>query len=256
MKFAQIEEEDRIKNSSRVYFVYAKKSPFFPDIFYPDPQGLAAIGGRLNTAILLEAYTKGLFPWYEKDPPLWFCPNPRLVLFPENHHLSRRLKREWKKINIELAMDLHFDEVIQACAQQSRREKQGTWINAQMLKAYKELYREGYAHSVEVYQGGKLVGGLYGLSLGRAFFGESMFSKIPGASKLALYALVRWCLAHRYHFIDCQATTGYLLQFGAKEISRPVFLDYLQQALKQKTTLGPYDLKEVSLPDLHGEVRR
>lgn len=212
----------------------------FPPPRLAEPDGLLAVGGDLTPERILLAYSLGIFPWYsDSEPLLWWSPAPRLVLFPEEFHLPRRLGRTVRNGRFKLTMDTAFAEVITGCAMTNNRKESGTWITSDMIKAYILLHELGYAHSIETWLDGKLTGGLYGLCLDRIFFGESMFTEVTDASKVAFAALV----AHakgiaNIKMIDCQMTTKHLLRFGAREISRnrfEAFLDtYIDQCKPQK----------------------
>ncbi len=203
----------------------------FPHPSLADPGGLLAVGGDLSPERLLLAYANGIFPWYsDPSPILWWSPDPRLVLFPGELKISRSLRRVIKKQVFTVTMDTSFGEVIRACAQ-ARDE---TWITGEMIEAYVALHELGYAHSFETRHEGRLVGGLYGVALGRAFFGESMFSAMSDASKVALVFLVRLLDGLGFEFIDCQTTTEHLKRFGAREVPRKEFLDLLGRALDDK----------------------
>ncbi|MBN8217858.1 MAG: leucyl/phenylalanyl-tRNA--protein transferase [Spirochaetes bacterium] len=215
---------------------------FFDGKLSPDDQGMVAVGGRLGTEIILEAYGKGVFPWMKSPEILWYSPNPRMLLFPGEFKLSTSLARLTRRHGFRLAMDTAFESVMKACSGAPRPGQKGTWIDNEFIEAYGELHRLGYGHSLEVWQEDELVGGLYGLSLGRAFFGESMFHRARDASKLALWALTRWALSHGFSFIDCQAYTPHLASLGAKEIPREQFLELLRQALEAPTLKGRWDL--------------
>ncbi len=200
----------------------------FPHPSQANEDGLLAVGGDLNPETLLEAYGSGIFPWYaEGEPILWWSPNPRTVLFPENFHRSRRLKRRLKQMRYQCFMDKDFEAVIQACAK-PRREKDGswggTWILPEMIEAYLRLYILGYAHAFEVYDGDELIGGLYGVRLGHVFFAESMFSTQRDGSKMAMSYLCDWAMDSGIKMIDCQMTTTHLCSLGAENISREFFL--------------------------------
>ncbi len=213
----------------------------FPDPRLAGPEGLLALGGDLSLERLLTAYSQGIFPWYgEGDPILWWSPDPRLVLFPERLHVPRRLRRFVRDCPWEVTLDRDFERVMRACGQIRRPQGQGTWIVAEMVSAYVALHRAGYAHSVEVRENGELVGGLYGVALGRAFFGESMFHLRPEASKVALLALVDRLRAWMFHFIDCQQTTEHMLRFGAQEVPRATFLRMLDRALESPDMPGSW----------------
>ncbi|CCH47571.1 leucyl/phenylalanyl-tRNA--protein transferase [Pseudodesulfovibrio piezophilus] len=213
--------------------------PVFPDPEDADPDGLLAVGGDLSPQRVLTAYANGIFPWYAEDSPiLWWSTNPRLILLPEELHVPRSLKRALNKNVFSFTLDQDFDGVIQGCAASKRGDQDGTWIIEEMIEAYALLHELGYAHSVEAWQDGSLVGGLYGVSLGSAFFGESMFFKIPDASKASFVVLVNQLRAWGFTLIDCQQTTAHLLRFGAREMQRFRFLDMLHEAMNQPTKEG------------------
>jgi leucyl/phenylalanyl-tRNA--protein transferase len=207
------------------------------DLIFPDPElaqqdGLLAVGGDLSTDRLLLAYSMGIFPWYADDSPiLWWSPNPRLILMPDELKISRSLRQEIKKGLFVVTMDTAFEEVIRNCAGIRREGQQGTWITEEMIVAYTLLHHAGYAHSIESWHEGELVGGLYGIVLGKAFFGESMFAKKSSASKVAFVRLVEHLSRSDFSFIDCQMTTAHLQSFGAREIPRGTFLQMLKKAL-------------------------
>jgi len=195
-----------------------------------EPQGLLAIGGDLSPARLVNAYRQGIFPWFADDQPiLWWSPVPRCVIFPPTVHVSRRLRRRYNQGRYSLTADQSFAEVIEACAE-PRPDEAGTWITADMKSAYVRLHELGIAHSVEVRMDRKLVGGIYGLSLGRVFFGESMFSKREDASKIALVSLCRQLENWGFTLLDCQVSNPHLLSMGAEEISRQDFKQHLKSA--------------------------
>ena len=199
----------------------------FPHPSLADPGGLLAIGGDLSTRRLLLAYAHGIFPWYsDPSPILWWSPDPRMVLFPDEFKISHSLRRVLRKHVFTVTIDEAFGDVIRACA----RTRMQTWITDEMIDAYTCLYELGYAHSFETWQAGRLVGGLYGVALGRAFFGESMFSTMSDASKVALVRLVQFAINAGVEFIDCQTTTEHLKRLGAREVPRPEFLDRLRRA--------------------------
>ena len=216
------------------------------DLIFPSPllarkEGLLAVGGDLSQERLLLAYRMGIFPWYSKDEPImWWSPDPRLVLYPSELRISRSLKRTIKKHIFELTVDEAFERVINACACSRTQADEGTWIVEEMIDAYCRLHESGLAHSVEVWQDGRLAGGLYGVSLGKCFFGESMFTHITNASKVALVALVEHLQALDFDLIDCQISTPHLIGFGAREIPRTRFLKELAQALKSPTIKGKW----------------
>lgn len=205
---------------------------FFPDASLAGEDGLLAAGGSLEPEVLLEAYSKGIFPWYsEGSPILWWSPDPRMVLYPEKFRISRSLAQTLKNRDFEIRVDTAFTEVIRQCSKVPRQGQEGTWITREMIDAYVRLNKEGYAHSFEVFRDGRLVGGLYGVSLGRAFFGESMFHLERDASKVALYHLVEFTRSHEFDFIDTQQSTEHLKSLGAVEIPRDEFLGYLQNSI-------------------------
>lgn len=193
------------------------------------PDGLLAVGGCLSTNRLLNAYRHGIFPWNSAEEPiLWWSPNPRLVLFPDKLVVSRSLAKTLRKPKYVITVDRAFGEVVKACAK-SRKEAVGTWITEDILQAYTELHHKGYAHSAEAWRNGNLVGGLYGVAIGRIFFGESMFYSETDASKVAFANLVGRLKAWGYRVIDCQVSTEHLKSFGAQEIARDEFEKLLGQ---------------------------
>ena len=217
--------------------------PIFPPPDYADPSGLLAVGGDLSKERLLEAYRLGIFPWYSDDQPiLWWSPDPRLVLDLKDFGISRSLRKTLKKGVFQVTFDHAFEQVIQACAVVPRAAQNGTWITEEMQEAYINLHGLGYAHSVESWFGGKLAGGLYGVSLGKAFFGESMFHLKTDASKVALATLVEKLKSWDFHFIDSQMTTEHMVRLGAKELSRRIFLKRLQSALRHSTRRGRWHI--------------
>jgi leucyl/phenylalanyl-tRNA---protein transferase len=216
----------------------------FPPPEYADPDGLLAIGGDLSPERLLLAYRMGIFPWYADDTPiLWWSPDPRLVLYPAEFKVSRSLRRVIVKGTYAVTMDRAFRAVIEQCAALRRQNREGTWIVPEMEQAYCRLHTLGYAHSVECWNEGALAGGLYGVALGRVFFGESMFSRQTDASKVALFHLVNTLRSKGYEMIDCQVTTHHLQSLGAREIPRQEFLKLLGGALRD----GPGQLPNSSL---------
>jgi leucyl/phenylalanyl-tRNA--protein transferase len=197
--------------------------------------GLLAAGASLDSNTLLKAYAQGIFPWFsDGQPVLWWCPDPRMVLQCQNFKLHRSLKKTLARFvtdpNCEIRLDQNFERVIRACSNQLRDGQAGTWIVEEMVEAYCQLHREGYAHSVETWVDDQLVGGLYCVSLGRMVFGESMFSRATDASKIALAALVAFCRAHKIEMIDCQQNTRHLASLGAAEISRKNFLQHVHHS--------------------------
>lgn len=197
------------------------------------PDGLLAMGGDLSAQRLVAAYRHGCFPWYSQGQPLmWWSPDPRTVLFPQELHIPRSLKKTLRSDRFRVTYDQQFSAVIQACAE-PRHSSPGTWITAEMQKAYIELHQLGHAHSVEVWQQNQLVGGLYGISIGRLFFGESMFAHQADASKVGFVTLVQELQHTGFALIDCQMPTEHLARFGARSISRHSFAQYLQEHLDQ-----------------------
>ena len=221
---------------------------------FPDPNGaedaiggLLAIGGDLSEPRLLEAYRAGVFPWFENDdePLLWWSPDPRAVLVPSAMHVSRSLAKRLRNAGFEVSFDTAFARVIAACAtvRSSRKGAPGTWITPEMERAYRGLHRSGYAHSVEVWRNGELAGGLYGVSLGTVFFGESMFSRVRDASKVALYYLCRRLEAWRFRLVDCQIPNGHLATLGVESIPRPEFLAILADNDEANTRRGDWSVE-------------
>ena len=201
-----------------------------------EPNGLLAAGGDLSADRLIQAYRHGCFPWFsEGQPILWWSPDPRTVLFPEELHVSRSMAKLLRQQRYQVSFDRDFKAVIQACAG-PRRDADGTWITDDMQNAYTELHARGHAHSVEVWDNGELVGGLYGLAMGQLFFGESMFSRADNASKFGFITLARHLQAWGFVLIDCQMPTPHLESLGARSIPRREFADYLRDHLDQPTT--------------------
>ena len=219
--------------------------PLFPPVEEAEADGLLAVGGDLTKERLLAAYRQGIFPWYEFGQPiLWWCPDPRLVLFPKELKISRSLRKVLRKQNFKISFDSAFGNVIKACADVRTEQGKGTWIIPEMQQAYTELHQEGYAHSVESWLNGELVGGLYGISLGQCFFGESMFSTVNDSSKAALVALTEFSKQVGIKIIDCQMTTKHLLSLGAREIDRDSFLRKLNQFLEKPDIKGSWHGRE------------
>jgi len=214
-------------------------TPDTPETQFPSPdsasvEGLVAVGGEITTKRVLSAYRQGIFPWYSDDQPvLWWSPEPRSVLYPEQIRISRSLKKTLRHSSFRITADTAFNEVIKACAgTRVRSPAGGTWITNEMMDTYNRLHQLGYGHSIEVWDEEDLVGGLYGLSLGSAFFGESMFSHRTDASKLALVSLARCAKSLGLDFIDCQLPTDHLTSMGAINISRHEYLEILEKALE------------------------
>lgn len=211
----------------------------FPPVHLATPEGLLAVGGDLSPQRLLLAYQKGIFPWFSVDDPiLWWSPDPRLILYPKELRISRSLKKHLRKKDFHVTSDTCFEKVIKECADIRIAKGQGTWITTEMVNAYVHLHRMGFAHSIETWFGDKLVGGLYGVSLGRCFFGESMFSNRSNASKIALVHLADYLVARKYDFIDCQVPTNHLKSLGAREIPRKKFISQLHKTLQHPTQKG------------------
>jgi leucyl/phenylalanyl-tRNA---protein transferase len=216
----------------------------FPDPRLAEPDGLLAIGGDLTVDRLLAAYAAGIFPWYGEDSPiLWWSPDPRLVLTPEALHVPRSLDRTRRRGAFRVTADTAFERVIRACAGTARPGQDGTWITEAMVQAYLGLHREGFAHSFEAWAGEALAGGFYGVSLGGAFFGESMFAHRPDASKVAFVEGVAQLARRGIRLIDCQVRTDHLVRFGAVEWTRERFLEALELALLVPTQRGRWHLE-------------
>jgi len=211
----------------------------FPPPHLAEPEGLLAVGGDLSEKRILLAYQMGIFPWFAEDEPiLWWSPDPRLLLYPADIYISKRLKRTIRQKTFKITCDTDFHGVISACASVRVNKFQGTWIGKEMIDAYCRLFDSGYAHSVEVWQDQSLAGGLYGLSLGGSFFGESMFSLVSNTSKIALAALCCFLEALSFDLIDCQVKTDHLIRMGAVEVSRSRFLKKLHQSIARPTLKG------------------
>ncbi|MEK6783926.1 MAG: leucyl/phenylalanyl-tRNA--protein transferase [Nitrospirota bacterium] len=219
----------------------------FPAVDRASPEGLLAVGGDLRPERLLQAYRHGIFPWYNDDQPiLWWSPDPRAVLFPDKLHVSRSLKRTLRSNVFTLTLDTCFREVMTQCAgPRPQYPEGGTWITDDMLNAYTRLHELGYAHSVETWQDDRLVGGLYGVAIGGAFFAESMFTRVDDASKVALVKLVTQLQAWNFRLIDCQQFSPHVSRFGAEEIPRSVFIRYLTQALTIPDRRGRWTFETV-----------
>jgi len=200
----------------------------FPHPNLSDPDGLLAIGGDLSPERLLLAYKNGIFPWFNPgEIYLWWSPNPRFVLFPKDLKVSKSMRPYFNQKKFEVRYDTCFDQVIKLCSEAKRKGQKGTWITDEMITAYIQLHELGWAHSIEVYEKDKLVGGLYGIAMGRVFFGESMFAKVNNASKFGFISLVEKLIDHGFDLIDCQQETPHLRSLGAISISRDEFLDLM-----------------------------
>jgi leucyl/phenylalanyl-tRNA--protein transferase len=214
-----------------------------------EPNGLLAAGGDLSVGRLLEAYASGIFPWFNDGQPiLWWSPDPRMVLFPAELKVSRSLAKTLRTSRFEVRADTAFRDVMQNC-RMPRQGQSGTWITSPMVEAYCGLHREGIAHSVETWLDGELVGGLYGVALGRAFFGESMFMRATDASKVALVTLVRQLELWDFGLVDCQMNTAHLASFGAREIARSDFTRRLRELIHYPPVPGPWHLAPVGQTD-------
>jgi len=224
------------------------------EILFPDPSlaeddGLLAVGGDLSPGRILRAYAEGIFPWFnEGSPILWWSPDPRLVLLPEELHVSASLARTMRRGTYRVTADVAFGQVMRGCAHSARSGQSGTWITDPMIEAYEELHRLGYAHSFEAWTGDSLAGGLYGVSLGGAFFGESMFSERPDASKVAFARSVDYLRRIGVELIDCQVRTEHLVRLGAREIPRLQFLERLDDLLGSPSVRGKWDLTPGTTP--------
>ncbi|MCB4742870.1 MAG: leucyl/phenylalanyl-tRNA--protein transferase [Sulfurovum sp.] len=211
----------------------------FPSPRFASDEGLLAYGGDLSSVRILTAYRNGIFPWYNKgDPILWWSPSPRLLLYPGKFIVQKSFRRILRNAGFSVTFDRHFSKVIHHCATIMRKGQNGSWILPEIQEAYIRLHEEGYAHSIEVHKEGKLVGGLYGISMGKAFFGESMFSLVKDASKVAFKALSDVLVEKSYDFIDCQMETDHMIRLGAVTVSRDYFLDLLDQTLQKPSELG------------------
>ena len=224
----------------------------FPDVAFAlrDPDGLLAVGGNLSPERLLSAYRSAIFPWYtDGQPILWWAPDPRTVLFPEQLKVSRSLRKTLRRAPFQITLDRDFEAVIRGCAA-PRPGADGTWITPDMHSAYCRLHELGHAHSVEAWRQGELAGGLYGVAIGRAFFGESMFTRVTDAAKVAFVHLVRQLQAWDFPVIDCQMRTDHLLRFGAVEIPRRSFVDLLKGACDLAPPPSPWRLDPAVAADI------
>ncbi len=221
----------------------------FPNPELADAEGLLAIGGDLGVERLISAYACGIFPWYSEDSPvLWWSPDPRFVLYPEKLHIPRSLRRVLNARRFTVTMDTAFPQVIRNCAGAYRPNQNGTWIVPEVVRAYTELHLHGIAHSVEAWNGHRLVGGMYGVSLGRVFFGESMFFSEPDASKVVLVWLVRLLRESGFAMLDCQQVSDNLARFGAECVPRSRFLRELSEALRTPTVQGLWAFPQSFFP--------
>ncbi len=226
-------------------FPYLDKEQFFrfPPVEQASPEGIVASGGNLSPGMLLSAYRQGIFPWFGPgEPVLWWSPDPRFLLFPEELHISRSMKTTMERGTFSFSFDTSFFEVIAQCSHVPRKGQNGeTWITESMIQGYAALHELGYAHSLEVWQGGELCGGLYGISLGRCFFGESMFSRVSNASKAALIFLRDQVQQHNFLFIDCQVYTPHLASMGARNVPREHFFTLLDEGLSFPDMQGTWN---------------
>ena len=230
---------------SRVYFLDDSDPAWFPDPALSNKDGLVAVSETLTTDRLVLAYQKGIFPWLKMgEYPLWhwFSPDPRFLLFPKNFKVSRSLKKALKEKKFEIRTNRNFQLTMESCAQSQRPGQESTWIEKDMIVDYCKLNQMGLAHSIEAYYNNKLVGGLYGLCLGKSFFGESMFYKMPEASKVCFAKLVDVALENNFHFIDCQVPTPHLEKLGAIQIPRSDFLSKLHDSITDQTKNSNWSL--------------
>jgi leucyl/phenylalanyl-tRNA--protein transferase len=218
-----------------------KEHHLFPPVELADTSGILAVGGDLSSGRLIEAYKNGIFPWFsEGDPIIWWSRDPRFVLFPEELKVSRSMRQILNRRLFTITFDRAFVDVIRAC-RNPRKDDRGTWITDEMMDAYLTLHREGFAHSAEAWKDGVLAGGLYGVSLGRCFFGESMFTRVSNASKAALIGLVQKLKNHDFVCIDCQVYTEHLHTLGARHIPRYRFTELIAAGLRAETLRGSWD---------------
>ncbi len=207
------------------------KELVFPPVQLSQPDGLLAMGGDLSPERLLLAYRNGIFPWFDGDTPLWWCPHPRFVLFPAELKVSKSMKQVINRQLFSFTTNQAFTEVIASCKTSFRKDQQGTWITEEVKAAYIQLHRLGHAHSAEAWQNGELVGGCYGIRMGQVFFGESMFSKTPNASKFAFISYVQVLMQAGIRLIDCQVYTQHLESLGARMIDRELFINHLHELI-------------------------
>lgn len=220
-----------------------KTDIWFPDVEESTEEGIVAVGGDLSVERLILAYSRGIFPWYSSDrsPILWWSPNPRFVLFPENLIVSKSMRPYFNQNKFKVTWDQNFEDVIKNCQKIDREDQPGTWITSKMLAAYIQLHKKGYAHSVEVWLENELVGGLYGISLGKVFFGESMFAKVSNASKFGFISLVNQLKQKGFLLIDCQQETKHLESLGANAIKRKDFINILNHNNIEETYIGSWE---------------
>lgn len=217
----------------------------FPDLDQADESGLLAMGGDLSIERLKLAYSKGIFPWYQKGMPiLWWSPDPRMVLFPEKIIISHSLKQSIKKQQFTVTIDKAFEQVIKNCSETPRKGENGTWITREMKMAYTNLHKAGYAHSAEAWLDGELVGGLYGVAIGKVYFGESMFHHVSNASKVAFYHLVEKLSSWNFKIIDAQVYTNHLESLGGEMIPRSQYIHIIESALLIEDIPGSWERRE------------
>lgn len=214
----------------------------FPRPEFANEDGILAVGGDYTPEWILLAYQHGIFPWSNpNDPILWWCPNPRFVLFPDELKVSKSMRPYFNQRKFEVTFDTHFEAVMRKCMQFPRKGQEGTWISESMIQGYLEVHELGFAHSVEVWQGEELVGGLYGIALGKVFFGESMFASVSNASKFGFISLVRFLKKKNFQLIDCQQETKHLASLGARSIKREAFLKILEENDLGQTLRGKWN---------------
>ena len=239
-------------SNSRVAWLDAHATPArFPDVenALREPDGLLAAGGDLSSDRLLCAYASGIFPWYEAGQPiLWWSPDPRCILHPNEFRVSRRLLRYLRRTPFSLRCNSAFGDVIDACAAH-RPAQRGTWITPAMSDAFRQLHRDGWAHSIEIWDGAELVGGLYGLSIGRVFFGESMFSRRDNTSKFAMFSLCRILAEHDFALLDCQVLSRHLTSLGARLLPRREFCAVLQGACDPRSKFSHWPANDQPIAD-------
>ncbi|MFZ4705689.1 MAG: leucyl/phenylalanyl-tRNA--protein transferase [Bacteroidales bacterium] len=225
-----------------MYAILSREELWFPDVEEADETGLLAIGGDLSLERLKLAYSRGIFPWFNEEPVLWWSPDPRMVLFPGKMIISHSLRQIIRRNEFEIRYDTQFENVIRSCAETPRGHEDGTWITNSMVNAYNRMHKAGYAHSVEAFRNGELVGGLYGIAIGKAFFGESMFHLVPNASKIALYHLSELLKEWDFSIIDAQVYTNHLESLGGAMIPRKAYISLLDKALEQPGIYGNWNL--------------
>ncbi len=220
----------------------------FPPPELATPEGVLAVGGKPDPNLLIAAYSRGVFPWPHRGHPLlWFCPDPRFALIPAEAHVGRTLRKTMRRGRFEIRADTAFPEVIKACARSKRPGQRGTWITRDMIRGYTALHKQGLAHSIEAWKDDRLVGGLYGISLGAVFYGESMFAEEDDASKVAFATLIANLIRWDFQLLDCQSYTEHLASFGAEDWPRERFLELLKEAIQAPTRVGSWTLEVGSI---------